>query len=185
MQRKFHKFAIVMKTSITIRRSTTEDIPDILRIFESARKYMRLNNNHKQWNDSYPGENDILNDISERNSYVGIDAEGELIMTFSFILGEDPTYRNIYGGNWLNDERYGTIHRIASNGKTGGILNSACEFCLQKIDNIRIDTHEDNIPMLRALENLGFIRCGIINCRDGSPRIAFQKIKEGIMPVGG
>lgn len=139
---------------------------------------MRLNNNLSQWNDSYPGESDIIKDISKGVSYVGYDQESEIVMTFAFIKGEDPTYRIIYEGEWLNEEPYGTIHRIASNGKIREVLKSACDYCFQNTDNIRIDTHEDNKPMLRALQKLGFVRCGIISCRDGSPRIAFQKSKD-------
>lgn len=139
---------------------------------------MRANHNLSQWSDDYPGKADIMMDITSGHSYVGIDQEGEIVMTFAFIIGEDPTYKIIREGEWLNDEIYGTIHRIASNGKSRGVLKAACDFSFSKIDNIRIDTHEDNHPMLNALMNLDFKRCGIINCRDGSPRIAFQKIKK-------
>jgi hypothetical protein len=33
------------------------------------------------------------------------------------MIGKDPTYAVIENGNWLNDEPYGVIHRIASNGR--------------------------------------------------------------------
>lgn len=167
-----------MEPSIKIRKNTTEDLSQIIPIFESARTYMRLNGNLNQWSEDYPGERDILKDISEGNSYIGIDLDGEAVMTFAFIVGQDPTYKNIYEGNWLNNDEYGTIHRIASNGKVRGVLKAACDYGFQKVRNIRIDTHEANFPMLRALNDLGFVKCGIINCRDGSPRIAFQKVKD-------
>lgn len=166
-----------MEKPIKIRKSTLEDVPDILKIFECARKFMRLNNNLSQWSDSYPSEIDVLKDISNGQGYVGVNKEGKIVMTFAFIKGEDPTYKTIYEGKWLNNDEYGTIHRIASNGKCRGVLKSACEYCFTETCNIRIDTHQDNSPMIKALDNLGFIKCGIIMCRDGSPRIAFQKIK--------
>lgn len=139
---------------------------------------MRLNNNRTQWDGNYPGEIDVLKDISEGHSYVGILPEGEIIMTFAFVKGEDPTYKTIYEGKWLNNEDYGTVHRIASNGKIRGVLKAACNYCFNETRNIRIDTHKDNKPMLNALDKLGFVKCGMILCRDGSPRIAFHKIKE-------
>ena len=151
------------------------DIEEILNIFKSARQFMRTNNNFNQWNDDYPGEKDIITDIQNGNGYVGVDSTGEMVMTFALIFGEDPTYKIIKEGHWLNEDPYATIHRIASNGKTKGVLRKACDYGFQKIENIRIDTHIDNGPMLKALSDLGFVRCGIINCRDGSPRIAFQK----------
>ena len=163
------------KPSLFIRKAQIEDIEDIINIFHSARRYMRANNNYSQWSDEYPGEKDIVKDINNGNSFIGIDSNGEKVMTFAFILGEDPTYKIIKDGNWINDEPYGTIHRIASNGKSKGCLKEACYYCFKITDNIRIDTHENNFPMLKALQNLGFTKCGVIICRDGSPRIAFQK----------
>lgn len=163
-----------------IRPGERKDIEEILEIFNSARKYMRANNNWSQWSDNYPGESDIEADIKNGNCFVGVDSDGRIFMTFAFILGEDPTYEIIKDGQWLNHKPYGTVHRIASNGKFSGVLQKACEFGFRKIDNIRIDTHEDNAPMLKALENLGFVECGVINCRDGSPRLAFQKENSGI-----
>ena len=167
-----------MTDHYTIRPAEKEDIKAILEIFNSARQYMRANNNISQWVNGYPGKKDIEGDIDQGDCYVGEDHEGKIFMTFAFIIGNDPTYRVIKDGNWLNDNPYGTIHRIASNGRFSGVLEMACNFCIQVIDNIRIDTHKDNLPMLKALEKLGFEKCGIINCRDGSPRIAFQKVAE-------
>ena len=43
--------------------------------------------------------------------------------------------------------------------------------------DVRIDTHEDNIPMQRALLRAGFERCGIIHIATGDERVAFQKCK--------
>lgn len=162
---------------ILIRKSDKRDLKEILEIFKTARKFMRENNNYSQWTDEYPGESHILDDINNGHSFVGENANKEIIMTFAFIIGEDSTYRIIKDGKWLNDEPYGTIHRIASNGREKGVMKEACDFCFLFVNNIRIDTHEDNIPMLNVLKKLGFSRCGIINCRDGSPRIAFQKNK--------
>ena len=161
--------------AVKVRKSREEDLPEILKIFSSAIKYMRLNGNFSQWSDTYPGATHILQDISQGVSYVGVNESGNIVMTFAFILGDDPTYKEIRDGEWLNDSPYGTIHRIASNGEERGMLKTACEYCFNFTDNIRIDTHEDNIPMQKALKDLDFIFCGEISCRDGSPRLAFQK----------
>lgn len=167
-----------MKEECEIRLGEMKDIEHILDIYESARSFMRANNNFNQWKNGYPGKEDVLRDIEDGNCYVGTDRNGVLVMTFAFILGEDPTYKNIINGKWLNEEPYGTIHRIASNGMISGVLDKATEYCFHKIDNIRIDTHEDNMPMLNSLKKLNYEKCGIIFCRDGSPRIAFQKQKN-------
>ena len=76
---------------------------------------------------------------------------------------------------WLNDEEYGTIHRIASNGSVKGIFESCLKYCESIVDNIRIDTHHNNFIMQYLIEKNGFTKCGIIFVRDGSPRIAYQR----------
>ena len=165
---------------IKIRKTLNKDLDKVLAIFRSARKYMRDNNNFSQWSETYPDKTDILNDICQGVSFVGENENEEIVMTFAFILGDDPTYKTIEDGDWLNNEPYGTIHRIASNGKTRGIMRQTCEYCFDFTNNIRIDTHRDNRPMLKALKDLDFKRCGIIICRDGTPRIAFQKTQPTI-----
>ena len=162
---------------ITIRKGTKDDMDAVLAIYEAARQYMRSTGNLTQWSDGYPAAADVLADIEAGNSYVG-EADGEIVMAFAFILGDDPTYRIIEDGAWLNDMPYGTIHRLGSNGRRSGILTACVDFCFGLTDNLRLDTHSDNSPMLKAIERLGFTRCGIIYCRDGSPRIAFQKTKD-------
>ena len=162
---------------LTIRRGTTTDAEAIAGIYEASRRYMRATGNLTQWSDGYPSLADVLADIEAGHSYVG-EADGEIIMAFAFIEGDDPTYRIIEQGSWLNDRPYGTIHRLGSNGRCGGMLAACVEFCFGLIDNLRLDTHADNHPMLQAVARLGFERCGIIYCRDGSPRIAFQKMLE-------
>lgn len=164
---------------LKIRKGSIQDIDDICKVYDAARAYMRRCGNPNQWGDGYPTKDEVAQDISAGNCYVGEDTEGEIIMVFAFILGEDPTYQKIEDGRWLNNEPYGTIHRLGSIGKTGGMLRNCVDFCFQFTDNLRVDTHKDNRPMLQGLQRLGFERCGIIYCRDGTPRIAFQKLFSG------
>lgn len=158
-----------------IRKSSIADIDKIMSVFEKAKAFMRQNGNHSQWTNGYPSTNVIINDIANGNHYVGLNESDEIIFTFTFIVGPDPTYEIIEDGKWLNDKPYGTIHRIASSGASKGVLRESLNYCQNIIKNIRIDTHVNNAPMLNALEKLHFTRCGIIHISDGSPRIAFQK----------
>lgn len=160
-----------------IRPATPADVEAILAVYEASRRYMRATGNLTQWNDGYPARADVEADLAAGNCYVG-ELAGEVVMAFAFIVGDDPTYRIIEEGAWLNDRPYGTIHRLGSNGRRSGMLAACVDYCFGRIDNLRLDTHRDNRPMLTAVERLGFTRCGIIYCRDGSPRIAFQKMRD-------
>lgn len=160
---------------IRIRRGTPEDIDAIMTCYEVARQFMRASGNHRQWINGYPSRELVADDIESGVSYVGVDGDDEIVMAFAFIIGDDPTYSVIDDGQWLNNLKYGTIHRLGSNGKYNGVLRICVDFCMSETDNIRLDTHADNSVMQRAAEKLGFKRCGIIRCMDGSPRIAYQK----------
>ncbi|MDE7420395.1 MAG: GNAT family N-acetyltransferase [Muribaculaceae bacterium] len=164
-----------MDDTFSIRLSCHNDIERIMEVYESAKYYMRSYGNFKQWTGGYPDEKTISRDISRHCHYIAEDEEGNILMVFSFIIGEDPTYKVIENGAWLNDRPYGTIHRIASSGLQRNMLTACLRYCAAMIDNIRIDTHADNAPMLRALHHLNFKCCGVIYTADGSPRIAFQK----------
>lgn len=160
-----------------IRKSTGNDIDEILQIFDTARAYMVSQGNTSQWGDGYPGKDVLTKDVASENNYVMID-NGSIVGTFSFIIGDDPTYKIIKDGAWHYDRPYGTIHRLASSGKTRGIARACFEFCSDLSDYIRIDTHRDNLSMQAAIKNYGFQECGIIFVRDGSERIAFDYLKK-------
>ena len=160
--------------NINVRPAVSEDIDNIMPIYDSAREYMAATGNPNQWVDGYPSREVLLDDISKEQCYV-IDSDGDIMGVFVFIIGADPTYARIEGGSWLNDKPYGTIHRIASSGKVRGVFDMALEYCFGKIDNIRIDTHEDNKVMQGKIMGSGFTHCGTIYLLNGSPRLAYQK----------
>jgi hypothetical protein len=116
----------------------------------------------------------IEEDVRLGRSYV-YEEDGVLRAVLALIWGEDPTYAEIDGA-WLSDKTpYGTIHRIAADGELPGLGSWCIQWCLALCGSIRIDTHEDNVLMRRALEKLGFAHCGNIICDEGTPRCAYQK----------
>lgn len=161
---------------VLIRPAGLEDLPLVMEIYDYARAFMRANGNVTQWVNGYPSEELIRQEIQDGHSFVCTDGDGEIVGTFCFILGDDPTYQQIYDGAWLNDEPYGVIHRMGTNGKRKGIAEACLDWSFQHSDNIRVDTHRNNLVMQHILEKNGFKRCGIIYVRDGTERIAYQKI---------
>lgn len=159
----------------TIRKATLTDMPIVLSIIQHGREKMIASGNSHQWGKLHPSDEQIKMDIEKENSYLVLSDEGSPIATFAFIEGVDSTYLEIEGKGWLNNEHYGTIHRIASVPNVHGILSIVIEYCFQKVKNIRIDTHEENFIMRKGLQKLGFTYCGVIHLENGEPRLAFQK----------
>lgn len=156
-----------------IRKAVGEDLPEILKIYENARRFMAENGNPNQWGKTNPPRHTLERDIQLGQLYVVV-REGKIRGVFAFIPGVDPTYGYIDGA-WRSDQPYAAIHRVASDG-VGGILAEAVEFGWEMIHHLRIDTHEDNWVMQRAIERAGFHKCGVIYLENGSPRIAYEKI---------
>ena len=159
-----------------VRKATWADLPRIEEIYAYARSFMAQTGNPNQWGKNHPPVSQLEQDIENGDLYI-ITKENRIHGVFYFFLGEDPTYGVIDGGSWRSDKPYGTIHRIAGDG-SGGILRTAVAFCCKHTAHLRIDTHHDNHVMQSALEKQGFSRRGIIYIADGSPRIAYDLLKE-------
>lgn len=158
-----------------IKKATPENIDSILTIIEEARSIMRENGNTTQWTNGYPSRVTILEDILNSHAFVCI-ADDEIVGYFCFMKGDNPDSNyTIIKGAWLNNRPYGVIHRLASGRKVKGIAQKAFDFAFTQTDNVRVDTHHDNIPMQHFLQKIGFNYCGVIYVSDGSPRDAFQK----------
>ena len=144
-----------------IRNADLSDLKEIMDIYEYARKFMKQTGNRNQWANKFPPENLIKEDIEKKQLYI-IEKSGFICGVFAFIIGNDPTYSIIKNGEWLSYEKYGTVHRVASNGKSKGIFNEIITFCESKISHL--------------IEKNGFYKCGIIYVTDGTSRLAYEKI---------
>ena len=154
-----------------------EDLDKIMSIYEYAKVFMKETGNLHQWNEHYPSRQLIKQDIIKEQCFVCKDSN-EIVGVFAFIIGDDPTYQIIENGHWSSNGKYGTIHRIATNGKVKGVAKICYQFCKSKINYLRADTHEDNKIMQKSLLNNGFKTCGTIYVADGSPRIAFDFVDQ-------
>lgn len=165
-----------------IRLTTSDDLPILLDLFEAGKQLMAQRGNPHQWPKNYPGKECLLKDIEQNASYI-IEENGVILGSFALLLGEDPTYKNIEQGAWLNDEPYGTIHRliIAPYAQKRGLARwvlATAETLLkvQGVEQLRIDTHPNNIPMIKLIHAAGFIQCGKVMTENGTGRLAFHKV---------
>lgn len=156
-----------------IRKTTSADLDVLLQLYENARTFMERNGNPTQWGTSYPPVSMLEQDIAEGHSYVCVE-NGKIIATFYYRIGTDETYAKIYEGHWLNEDPYGVVHRITSDGSVRGTASFCLNWALSQCGNLKIDTHRDNHVMQHLLEKNGFTRCGIIYLEDGSERLAYH-----------
>ena len=165
-----------MKQMRTFRHATTDDVPVIMRLIDEARAIMRSCGNVNQWIDGYPSEDTIRQDIANGHCYLCMEqGSGEVLASFAFIPGPEPTYKEIYEGNWLDDEPYYVVHCLASTADSHGIFNDVMDYCMAVAGTLRIDTHRDNVIMRHVIDRYGFTYCGIIYLLNGDERLAYQK----------
>ncbi|WP_297517948.1 GNAT family N-acetyltransferase [uncultured Clostridium sp.] len=163
------------------RKSELKDVDKIMHIINQAQEYIK-SQDIDQWQNGYPNSETIKDDIKNGVSYV-LEEEGNIVATTVISFDGEPTYDKIYDGAWLSNYNFAVIHRIAVNndykgrGLAGKLIKETENFCKEKnLKSIRIDTHTKNLAMQNSVKKNGFEYCGIIYVRDGSERVAFEKL---------
>lgn len=159
---------------MNIRLANTSDTNRIFEIYEYARAYMKAHGNPNQWGDNRPEKSLTKDDIKNQRCYV-MEDEGNIFACFVFTIGFEKEYEAKFPSN----DKYGVIHRVASDGSKRGIVERIVDFAKGKVNLLRIDTHEDNKTMQRCIERQNFKKLGIIYLEDKSPRILYE-LKEGL-----
>ena len=168
-----------------IRFANYNDAYKIASIYEDAKElFSELG--YFQWKGEYPNINNAMHDINN-NQILIIENDNDIISTLTIMYEIDHNYDNI-DGKWLNNNRYVSIHRNCTNkkyyhqGYMKRLFIEAEHVIKSKgINNIRIDTHKNNIYMQNLLKSLGYKECGIITLLnrsdlDDNLRIAYQKV---------
>jgi GNAT superfamily N-acetyltransferase len=164
-----------------LRKSTTADADKIWEVLQQAIEQRRLDGS-QQWQNGYPNQQTVDDDIALENSYVFLN-NNNVVACAVIIFGEDPNYKTI-DGKWLTDAEYAAIHRVATSNdfKSKGVATALFfeieTFCKSRTTpSIRVDTNFDNVPMLRILDKLDYHYCGEIFFNNAF-RKAFEKILE-------
>ena len=157
-----------------IRRTRENEIDKVMEVYAYARKFMVEHDNPTQWGANKPSREQIEKDVQAGKHYVCV-VDGQVAAVFYFAREIDPTYVKIYDGEWLDDQEYAVVHRIASAGTVKGVGSFCMQWAYEQFPNVKIDTHENNYVMQNMLKKNGFIHCGTIFLEDGEPRLAFQK----------
>lgn len=134
---------------MNIRKATLHELPEIMAIFDRAKRFMRENGNPRQWRD-YPPEELLRQDIAAGDCYVMESGDG-IEAVFVMQAGSDEEYEPYStGGDYLS------LHRLASAGRRKGAFRAMLDFARAHGDHLMGDTHEDNHIMQGLLTGGGF-----------------------------
>ncbi|MDC3389529.1 GNAT family N-acetyltransferase [Flavobacteriales bacterium] len=161
------------------RKAELTDLQIIWRILKEA-IIRRKEDGSNQWQDGYPNEEVIKNDLHNNYGYV-LTSNRNIVGYCALIKNNEPEYLKIQG-KWLSENDFIVFHRLAISGEFLNkglakkmvllIENHAASI---QIHSIKADTNHDNIPMIKLFKTLGYSYCGIVHFRK-SPRNAFEKI---------
>jgi len=169
-------------SNIYLRQATLDDLPRVIDIIEGAKKTLR-DRGVDQWQQGYPNDGLLKQDIEEDISYV-LMLDGEIVGTAALQQGYDKNYQDMTSGSWASDSdvTYSVIHRIAVEaGHQGQHLSAALIQQLLTMSHylgysdVRIDTHPDNLVMQHVITSNGFTEKGTITMdEDRGIRKAYQ-----------
>ena len=161
------------------RNAIIEDKNSIWTIIQQA-ILRRKADGSNQWQDGYPNDQSIKNDITNQFGFVLVDNE-KIVGYCAVIVNYEPAYDDIEG-KWLTNDDFVVIHRIAidenylGQGLSGKIIENVENFAKeQNIYSVKVDTNFDNPAMMRIFEKHGYQYCGEVYFR-GSARRAYEKV---------
>lgn len=135
-----------------------------------------------QWQGKEPSLKTIQNDVKHKQFYLLED--GNQVIGGAALLSKDEAYDHLISGSWINQDPYIVIHRFFLHPtfhgqKLGKVLLTCIEDLVwaRGIQNIRLDTHERNIPMRGLLKSLKYVEVGRVNLPQAGERLVYHKVR--------
>ena len=141
-----------------IRLAFPNEVEAIMQLIEEAKKCL-AEAGSTQWQNGYPNEEVIIDDIISGQAYVALD-EGDLLAYAAVTRSPEEAYEAIYDGAWEGSEtEYLVFHRIAvaKDVQGQGVAQTFLEGLIEGFDYVdfRSDTHAQNKAMQHIFEKLG------------------------------
>ena len=166
---------------IALRAAIESELPAIWEILQQAIEQRRQAGS-AQWQNGYPSEQTVRDDIAEGFAYVLL-VDNVIVAYAAVIFGVEPAY-DVIDGKWLTMGGYAAVHRVARSNavKSKGIGTKLFELieelCVEKgAGSIRLDTNFDNASMLHIVTKLNYVYCGEIFFQ-GAARRAYEKLLQ-------
>ena len=156
----------------------------IMRSIEACRPLLKLHQSG-QWQGIEPSLKTIENDIKGHHFFILF--ENELPLGGVAILNNEPAYNHLLEGSWLNDAPYCVLHRFFIDPQFHGRKLSKVFLTLIEnyvwqlgVNNIRLDTHERNLPMRGLMKSLDYQEVGRVILPHAGERLVYHKVRKKI-----
>ncbi len=154
-----------------IRKAELKDFDQVMAILQDGRNQL-AESGIDQWQGDYPNPNHVRQDIENGYAYLAKADDGETVGTLTIIPAPDHAYDQLDGHWQVDTNDYVTIHRVAihsdhtGHGYASQLYQAVINYFtsgFNDIKSVRVDTHEDNLPMQHLIEKSGFKRVGTLH----------------------
>lgn len=154
-----------------IRKAEMADFDQVMAILKDGRNQL-AERGIDQWQGDYPNPDHVKEDIEHGYAYLVKSEDGETVGTLSIVPAPDTTYDQLDGAWQVKTNDYVTIHRVAihsdhtGHGYASKLYQAVISYFtsgFNDVKSIRVDTHEDNLPMQYLIEKSGFKRVGTLH----------------------
>lgn len=154
-----------------IRKAEMADFDQVMAILKDGRNQL-AERGIDQWQGDYPNPDHVKEDIEHGYAYLVKSEDGETVGTLSIVPAPDTTYDQLDGAWQVETNDYVTIHRVAihsdhtGHGYASKLYQAVISYFtsgFNDVKSIRVDTHEDNLPMQHLIEKSGFKRVGTLH----------------------
>lgn len=154
-----------------LRQATMADFDRIIAILKDGANQL-AESGVNQWQGDYPSLDQIKEDIEKGWAYLAVSQDEETVGAISIVPAPDHSYDEL-DGKWVVDtNKYVVIHRVAIHSDHAGkgyatklfteVIDSL-KSQKDRVESIRIDTHEDNKAMQHLIDKMGFKRVGTLH----------------------
>lgn len=155
---------------IEYRMAELKDLKEIWKLVQNAVNTM-IQQNILQWDEIYPNEEVLRQDIEKKQLYVGI-YDKQVAVLYVINQEYEEEYKN---GNWkYEDKSFCVIHRLCVNPifQNRGIGRTTMQYIEKEVSSmgfqaIRLDAFTGNPFALKLYDNLGYSRVGYADWRKG------------------
>jgi len=168
-----------MNSTIKITRADDRDASDVMKVIRACTKAMRLARIF-QWDDIYPGEEQLEEDLKEGSLYVVRKAD-ICLGAASFNEKQEDVYQQV---EWKGSDPVLIVHRlcVAPAFQGQGIAKQMMSFgekmaLKQDYASIRLDAYSGNPKAVGLYVRLGYQQVGSVTFpRRNLPFLCFEKI---------
>ena len=171
----------MLKSKLTLEIATIENLNWIMQAIDLCRPVLAMHQSG-QWQGKEPSKETIEIDIKNKQFYLLF--EDHQCLGGAALLNKDNAYDHLLSGSWLNQEPYVVVHRFFIHptfhgNHLGRELLKSIELHVwhQGVRNIRLDTHERNIPMRKLLTSQSYQEVGRVNLPQAGERLVYHKVR--------